>query len=1703
MILKKLIGLFCIFLIITLPFGYAQNDSKQNTPQDARRPSEASSRVGGAELNIGYIGPTTTEEFKNDTFFSDLVVNVNRYEPTVLTTNIIEEQNTPIYAFLSAFPSIMFGESPPRIESMNVAVIGGDTKYVAGTPQYTPPPLFTYEDLGYITTWIKKIPKESDVPKRIDLTLKARIRFRGETTAPVLGGEERRIFEESRSRKIFEEGAFIDPKFQIFGGRGYLRASFIGKDHAIFDIYGHDGVRIKPIRASVGQESESVTLVPGSKFVVDQVRIRVERIISETDRNANLEIEGKEQTYNIGNELKQSGWFIEDIFIPSENDKSASFVYLVRKDQISTIEKRARETLLIDNNDLILVFNEDESFNEDELKKWYHSLYSIEDNKRIIDKLRSIKKEDIEKSPLLKELNLFSPEAARFLLRKAPIIPKDEDHTKVIDLLIQDLKDSLDEDDNPENNFPTILEISKGEGIGAEFRIRGRTEIKQESDEFRGDIFNSCLDKNNKDIFCKLESIAQNNVVISYPRIDQEGKCIGGTRETLNLNEEFIQESQTRTTQREEGSKDIPPRVIINRRGDTLSAEKCGVPIELFNIETNRKVEVTILAGQRRGYTESIINLHIPIEKRAINISIDELEAKIEATKELIAELDNLIEKLEKFVSTWSKVCLGVSAWFTLEAFLIGLPKYKKTATPIDTSYTKEFDLEKEFYYSEPPKNNQIDETRRIHRIENGILYKRNKEGKEEVIGTPNIYQDVFYDKDGKQLTWDPIQKTPIQAPALTGSDERNAIRIYSGEGGKNKIVIGVDDKESVKRLIRQFGGRAIGQNTEEVLQYYSNKGYYFVYDQGESVQLFQKRGNGIDFLEIGEKNDLRIPLIFFKTGASAEERLIYDSFENGLSTVREAQIRGQKRVPFGGERYNLNNMGKLNQAKYRCEDILGSEAKCSILYNACDPVVCPRSRCNLGGQYNEIGPSGVIGSGIVGSLVLCLPNIHPDNGGVLVPICLSGLLAGLKGIRSHLQSYKECLEKQKAQGVVEGTCDKLRSIFICQLIWREALVLLQAKSGLINLFNGLGSGTGEEYFTKGIGGSIEEANEVVGFLVNDYASDVLAAYRGKGLAEIGVEVCKASIAQRIPFLDALVQEFATPANPPQFTAYFEEAPYAPTLGKSLYSVYYHIYAGTPQRQGQTLNYLIYLKSFGSSPRLIVDSGSLTGEQSADKNIDLIGDAGYQEICVNLNGLEQCGFGRVVSSSFLISGLDDYLAGIDLAREIKTAAQCKAEPTAPITYTVQSGTLPFARVRRVCSISNPGLGLGEENSWRRVGGCGFNEQGISLGLCWEFGDLSRYPETEKLALNLGCRNGDICEANQECTGKILREDSRGRVCCAPKGSCKEIEAFRSASDSIQDSGLSKIEISKLINDYNKNKITPQYRLSHEEAFALGAHACSKKELEDCQNFFEKIRPDHKLYAKAHFILGKIYYELKDFENAKEHLDDANKKKEQLSEDDKKTLDEILKTIEEELKKRKSDKDSLKTVDTSRRNIEKLINRATKLNKAYASFKTATQNINIVQDDLITIRNTIGSKSEKRDEIISNNLKDAIEKLTINITQDNEYTFVKQSMEAWKEALSREGRNIEETHRIVLARISNLTSRMSNWKDIREAQEVIKKLKEEIIPSLTQGLDARAITQIDETIDLLPNLQKPIDNLKEDIKKLEEQILPKNENNKPK
>jgi hypothetical protein len=151
--------------------------------------------------------------------------------------------------------------------------------------------------------------------------------------------------------------------------------------------------------------------------------------------------------------------------------------------------------------------------------------------------------------------------------------------------------------------------------------------------------------------------------------------------------------------------------------------------------------------------------------------------------------------------------------------------------------------------------------------------------------------------------------------------------------------------------------------------------------------------------------------------------------------------------ISISGKRWQVSTNAASVTKQNRnptCYDVMDPE-DCKTLFGVCDPVLCPPSRFNLNGNW---AVDNVVKTGIIGSLFLGLHNFELPK--EPVPVCLTGISAGLKNIKSILEGYVKCLKVSYIKGKTVGICDKIRSVYTCEIIWKEALALLKVKGGII-----------------------------------------------------------------------------------------------------------------------------------------------------------------------------------------------------------------------------------------------------------------------------------------------------------------------------------------------------------------------------------------------------------------------------------------------------------------------------------------------------------------------------------------------------------------------------------------------------------------------------------------------------------------------------
>jgi hypothetical protein len=215
----------------------------------------------------------------------------------------------------------------------------------------------------------------------------------------------------------------------------------------------------------------------------------------------------------------------------------------------------------------------------------------------------------------------------------------------------------------------------------------------------------------------------------------------------------------------------------------------------------------------------------------------------------------------------------------------------------------------------------------------------------------------------------------------------------------------------------------------------------------------------------------------------------------------------------------------------------------------------------------------------------------------------------------------------------------------------------------------------------------------------------------------------------------------------------------------SHYKVYYHIYAG----KDIGANYVVYLRNPPESSYVhtfgtyVVDRGYIQKGSQVDQAKDFTGISGYQELCININGQEECGF-KEVSTSWAVDELSrQYAADQGSNTEITTSKNCVAGETSLILQpnlqaTAEEALNPEIYKRgiiRVCSSDNPGKQvetngkLDTTNStydrWKKVGYC----DSESIG-CW----LDTNSVKDVLADAPGLLNQTLYDVNLNYVGEV-------------------------------------------------------------------------------------------------------------------------------------------------------------------------------------------------------------------------------------------------------------------------------------------------------------------------------------------------------------
>ena len=439
---------------------------------------------------------------------------------------------------------------------------------------------------------------------------------------------------------------------------------------------------------------------------------------------------------------------------------------------------------------------------------------------------------------------------------------------------------------------------------------------------------------------------------------------------------------------------------------------------------------------------------------------------------------------------------------------------------------------------------------------------------------------------------------------------------------------------------------------------------------------------------------------------ASETKKKLNDA-NNAIKSAQDQLAKNPSAEYITINKIRLKVKGVQGTAGGKCTDFM-SPQDCNILFNVCDPVVCPSSRCDMGGNYRV---DNVIQSGILGSIALCLPNFKE---GIVIPVCLSGIHAGMEGWISIMQAHRDCLNESIATNKTVGICDEIYSVYQCDFMWKQIgpYANALAKNALSGTLFGAGTKGGGEYMF--VNQAFSNAENSWQYFTSSYASDSKLSFGARSFSEIGSEVCKAKLSATYPDVLGTALE---PDSPVQIYAFFDEMTYtdATVPPTSQYKVYYHIFAGNDQGH----YYQVYLKSSASSFGVTsrgysnIDSGYITKGETVDQTKDFLDNSGFKELCVRIDTKDYCGF-KSVTTDFAINYAKDKSLEDQATNSVTTEKECiSGSPSlgALITPNIQQGVeqvispeLYNQGIVRVCASQNPGATV-NPSRWSEVGYC--------------------------------------------------------------------------------------------------------------------------------------------------------------------------------------------------------------------------------------------------------------------------------------------------------------------------------------------------------------------------------------------------------------
>ncbi len=569
---------------------------------------------------------------------------------------------------------------------------------------------------------------------------------------------------------------------------------------------------------------------------------------------------------------------------------------------------------------------------------------------------------------------------------------------------------------------------------------------------------------------------------------------------------------------------------------------------------------------------------------------------------------------------------------------------------------------------------------------------------------------------------------------------EKPEVKYYETEPYKGMpAIVPIDTQRgwyaATKQSLPVFGGISAFESNGRVSSFY-------LCNVGPNHRNQFEEGLGDDICQLINLNTGQ-PYGVFPGLSETEARTLVNKAVNALQSAAEQYGSGKGPVRIPGVGSVARGTPASNVPGTQCQDFMDPK-DCHLLFNLCDPVICPASRCNLGGTYNV---ADVVQTGIVGSALLCLPNIKE---GIYVPVCLTGIKAGIDAYVSVLKTHRDCLQANLDTGVNIGICDQITSVYMCEFFWRQvAPVANIILPKLVESAYGQGTRGGGEYLT--VMGAWDNAQKSVNYFTQVYGANALKSFQARSIEEAGGEFCRAFVSAKAPTSFKTLLEAD---SPPQFYARFSSTKFsdATVPATAQYKVFYHIFGGNDAG----IYYRVYLQSppeasyYTSTGTIPVANGFIVKGEYKTETKDFTAPDGYRELCVDINGEEKCGFGQV-STDFGVNYLGDVYAKEQITgNQITSEKECIGGSPSASALLVNSNpqaafeeaALPQIYERgiiRICATNNPGSST-DPTRFVPVGYC--DDQKLT---CW----LDKKSVDDAIGKeNTGLRNATLTELDR-------------------------------------------------------------------------------------------------------------------------------------------------------------------------------------------------------------------------------------------------------------------------------------------------------------------------------------------------------------------